>query len=113
MGKIRPRAAGVNLSVDVEGGNLLISTAHPTQPRIDTVIVQEGGYLVLAGTPTVGTNFVNLAGVASPPEGTVIKGYVLVPAGATAITAAQIAANLHTPELNEWMERLSREVAEN
>jgi hypothetical protein len=86
--------------------NLAISTANPTNPRIDTVCVTiaDVGYgeptgvsgnaavlQVVTGTPTSGANLTNLSGKASLPLSSLLLGYVLVPNSATNIITADIA----------------------
>lgn len=94
--------------------NLTISTANPTNPRIDTVCVTiaDSGYTeptgvsgnaavlqVVTGTPTSGANLTNLSGKAALPASSLLLGYVLVPASASNIITADIAnkATVVTP----------------
>ena len=85
--------------------NLAISTADPSNPRIDTVCLTCGdaqytlpsggtsGALtlqVVTGTPTAGATLSNLSGAAALPGSSLLLGYVLVPAGATNIITADI-----------------------
>lgn len=78
-----------------------ITAADPTNPRVDTLIVHvdDAAYTgssddviceVLAGTPTAGASLVNLSGAAVLPANSLILAYLLVPAGATSITSADI-----------------------
>ncbi len=83
---------------------LPISAANPTNPRLDTIIVQiqdaqYGGstnsaqLLVLTGTPTASAALAGsgaLAGVGAVPANSTVLGYVLVPANATSIPTANI-----------------------
>jgi hypothetical protein len=86
--------------------NLAISTANPTNPRIDTacVTIADVGYgeptgvsgnaavlQVVTGTPTSGANLTNLSGKASLPLSSLLLGYCLVPNSATNIITADIA----------------------
>lgn len=85
--------------------NLAISTANPTNPRIDTVCLTCGDaqytlppggtsdtltLQVVTGTATSGATLTNLSGVASLPGSSLLLGYVLVPASATNIVTADI-----------------------
>lgn len=85
--------------------NLAISTADPTNPRVDTVCLTCGdaqytlpsggtsGSLtlqVVTGTPTSGATLSNLSGAAALPGSSLLLGYVLVPAGASSIVTADI-----------------------
>lgn len=85
--------------------NLTISTANPTNPRIDTVCVTiaDNGYTeptgvsgnaavlqVVTGTPTAGATLSNLNGKAALPLSSLLLGYVLVPAAASNIITADI-----------------------
>lgn len=86
--------------------NLVISTANPSNPRIDTVCVTiaDAGYTepsgasgnaavlqVVTGTPTSGANLTNLNGKAGLPLSSLLLGYVLVPNGASNIITADVA----------------------
>lgn len=86
--------------------NLTISTANPSNPRIDTVCatVADAAYTiptggtsgaitlqVVTGTPTSGATLSNLNGKATLPGSSLLLGYVLVPASATNIISADIA----------------------
>lgn len=85
--------------------NLAISTANPSNPRVDTVCLTCGdaqytlpsggtsGSLtlqVVTGTPTSGATLSNLSGAAALPGSSLLLGYVLVPAGASSIVTADI-----------------------
>lgn len=85
--------------------NDTISAANPTNPRIDTICgtISDSGYTeptggsgdqwaiqVVTGTPTSGATLSNLLGAASLPGSSLLLGYVLVPANATNIIAADI-----------------------
>lgn len=85
--------------------NLTISTANPTNPRIDTVCVTiaDAGYTeptgvsgnaavlqVVTGTPTAGATLSNLNGKAALPGSSLLLGYVLVPAAASNIVSGDI-----------------------
>jgi hypothetical protein len=86
--------------------NLTISTANPTNPRIDTIAltIADSGYTeptgvsgnaavlqVITGTATSGANLTNLSGKAALSASSLLLGYVLVPATATNIITADIA----------------------
>jgi hypothetical protein len=80
--KVRQRAAGVNMSVDVEvldeHLNICLPRADERWPRIDTITVEAGAddapvVRCRAGTPVEGADTENLYGVAEPPA----KGQVL------------------------------------
>jgi hypothetical protein len=85
--------------------NVSIAAANPSNPRIDLVCatVSDSGYTepaggsgnqwafqVVTGTPTSGANLTNLNGVGALPGSSLLLGYVLVPALATNIIAADI-----------------------
>ena len=83
--------------------NLAIAASNPTNPRIDTVIVQiqdaayagatnSASLAVLTGTPTAGATLANLLGAAAVPASSTVVGYVLVPANASSIVTADIAS---------------------
>lgn len=91
--------------------NLAISTANPSNPRIDTVCctIADSQYTeptgvsgnaavlqVVTGTATAGATLTNLNGKATLPGSSLLLGYVLVPAGAMNIVTADI-ANIATP----------------
>lgn len=78
-----------------------ISTANPSNPRIDTIYaqVEDSGYAggsnlwvpsVVTGTATSGATLSNLAGIGAAPASSLLLGYVLVPAAATSIITADI-----------------------
>lgn len=78
------------------------SAADATNPRIDRVcltardhVVDSSGaydakFRVVTGTPTPGATLVNLNGAGAMPANSLLLANVLVPAGATSITAANI-----------------------
>lgn len=81
--------------------NLSIAASNPTNPRIDRVsaLITDSAYsggtntfalAVETGTPTSGATLVNLSGVAAAPTSSYTLGYVLVPANAVNIVAADI-----------------------
>lgn len=93
--------------------NLTISTANPTNPRIDTICVTiaDVGYTeptgvsgnaavlqVVPGTATSGASLANLTGKATLPLSSLLLGYVLVPTSAANIITADI-LNVATPGL--------------
>jgi hypothetical protein len=79
-----------------------ITTAHPTNPRIDRVVlevkdntVDAGGSnlvqtRVIAGTPSSGATLANLTGVAALPDSAITLAYVFVGATVTSIANAVI-----------------------
>ena len=86
--------------------NLTISTANPSNPRIDTVCatISDSAYTeptggsgnqvqlqVVTGTATAGATLSNLNGAASLPLSSLLLGYVLVPTSASNIITADIA----------------------
>jgi hypothetical protein len=85
--------------------------ANPTLPRIDRVVVQirdqnvvgggdtsiDGKFRVVAGTPTAGATLSNLSGAAAVPANSFLLANVLVPAGATVLSAANIDNAVRTP----------------
>lgn len=94
--------------------NLVISTANPTNPRIDTIAltIADSGYTeptgvsgnaavlqVVTGTATSGATLVNLTGKATLPVSSLLLGYCLVPATATNIITADIANVAATVQL--------------
>lgn len=91
MSTVRPRAAGANMSVDVEGTNLPIRCSHATLPRIDVIGRRDGVEFARRGTPTSGATLANLAGAPQCDEAHRL-GWVLVPAGANTITSANVRA---------------------
>lgn len=78
------------------------TAAHGTHPRIDRVVAQvqdnlvdasgenRGMLRVVAGTATSGATLSNLTGAAAVPDGCEHLAYVLVPAGSTTVTTANI-----------------------
>lgn len=81
--------------------NLSISTANPTNPRIDLVCatindasyagaLNSGVLQVVTGTPTSGATLINLSGAPSLPTSSLLIGYVLVPAAASNIVAGDL-----------------------
>jgi hypothetical protein len=81
---------------------LAIAASNPSNPRIDTVVVQvqDAAYAgatksiapaVITGTPTSGATLANLTGAGAAPASSTVLAYVLVPAGATTIVTADIA----------------------
>jgi hypothetical protein len=76
--------------------------ADGSNPRVDRVVltvrdhnVDLGGnydarFRVVAGTPTVGATLANLTGAAAMPTNSLLLANVLIPAGATSITTANI-----------------------
>jgi hypothetical protein len=81
--------------------NVPIAAASPSNPRIDTIIVQvideafaESAQTVAAacvtGTATGGATLTNLSGAGTVPASSLVIGYVLVPANATSIVAANL-----------------------
>lgn len=86
--------------------NLTIAPANSTNPRVDIVCatVNDGGYTapaggvaanqwapqVITGTPTAGATLSNLLGAPALPASSLLLAYVLAPAGATSIVAANI-----------------------
>lgn len=93
--------------------NLVISTANPSLPRIDTICgtMSDAAYTeptggsgsqwalqVVTGTATSGANLTNLTGKAALPGSSLLLGYVLVPAAASNIITADT-ANVATPVL--------------
>lgn len=105
--KLSERAAGVNLSVDLNGANILL-TRPSVLPRVD-IILRDG--TVLVGTPTAGATLDNLKGAAARWADNV-EGYVLVPAFATHVTNEHIAPDLHSRAINDGIARLAAEIAE-
>lgn len=82
-----------------------LATANPTNPRIDLLCATsaDGQYTIpsggtsgfvtiqaVTGTPTAGATLSNLSGVGTLPGSSLLLGYVLVPAGATSLTNADI-----------------------
>jgi hypothetical protein len=81
--------------------NTTITTADATNPRVDRVILEVlDAYLgdasntrrfrVVAGTPTGGATLTNLSGAAAVPSNAILLANVLVGAGVTSITTANI-----------------------
>lgn len=125
---VTERGAGANMTVDVacddghvivEGdtvdnqglyvvrphpsaANLDIATAHSTNPRVDSVVVQvdddehdSGGntrarVMVLTGTATSGATLDNRTGAPTLPDSALLVADVLVPASDTSISNSQI-----------------------
>lgn len=94
--------------------SLVISTANPTNPRIDTICatISDSGYTeptggsgnqfslqVVVGTATSGATLANLTGKATLPASSLLLGYCLVPATATNIITADIANVAATVQL--------------
>ena len=88
---------------------------HPGLPRVDRVVVKirdenvagggdtntDGKFSVIPGFPTSGATLSNLSGAAAVPTNSFLLANVLVPAGATALSAANIDNAVRTPaELN-------------
>lgn len=81
--------------------NLPISTANPSNPRVDLVCgtindatyhgaTNNGVLQVVTGTPSSGANLTNLTGAAALPDASLLLGYVLVPAAATNIVSGDL-----------------------
>jgi hypothetical protein len=87
--------------------NVTVTGSDATNPRIDRVVLEvkndseDGGGLNLArirtidGTPTVGATLANLTGAASVPNTCFLLANVLVPAGSTTVTTANIQNRRH------------------
>jgi hypothetical protein len=81
--------------------NLAITASNETNPRIDKVVLRikdesvagsgnEAVLEVIKGTAEAGATLVNRKGVGATPVSSLVLGYVLVPAKATTIVAADI-----------------------
>lgn len=81
--------------------NLPISTANPSNPRIDMVCAtindatyhgstNNGVIQVVTGTASSGANLSNLTGAPALPDASALIGYVLVPAAASNITSGDL-----------------------
>jgi hypothetical protein len=84
---------------------------HPGLPRVDRVVVKirdknvtgggdtsiDGKFSVIPGFPTAGATLSNLSGAAAVPANSYLLANVLVPAGATALSAANIDNAVRTP----------------
>ena len=123
--RVTQKAAGANMSVDVAAGigcvrgdtstrqglyhvvndatvNVVVTTADPTDPRIDQVVLRiyddsydgSGSFTaaleVLAGTPTASADLDNRSGVATLPDSAMLLADVLVAASVTSITDSDI-----------------------
>jgi hypothetical protein len=89
-------------AVNSAGFSAPIPTADATDPRVDRIVLRvyddyvdaSGNYsavlAVLPGTPTAGANLTNLDGAATVPNTTLHLADVLVGAGATTLTSAEI-----------------------
>lgn len=82
-------------------GTATLGAADATNPRIDIVVVNTstGAYSVVAGTATAGASLTPtrpgvastfLAGVAAVPASSIALAYILLPATATTISAANV-----------------------
>jgi len=93
---------GPYYSMNKAAVNQAISAANPSNPRIDTIIVQvqdpeyagstkslAPGYVI--GTATAGATLSNLNGKGTVPASSYVLAYVLVPAGTSSIVTADIA----------------------
>jgi hypothetical protein len=93
---------------------LSISASDPTNPRIDRVVAQttDAAYsgvtntfavAVVTGTPTAGATLTNLSGAGAVPASSLLLANVLVPAGSSSVTNANIAnvAALATTSLGD------------
>jgi hypothetical protein len=91
--------------------NAVVSTANPTNPRIDRIValMSDAGYTeptggsgsqwaisVVTGTATAGASLANLSGAAAVPGSSLLLANLLVPAAASNIITADI-ANVATP----------------
>jgi hypothetical protein len=74
-------------------GTATVGAADATNPRVDTVVVDttSGAFSVIAGTATAGASLFNLQGKGAVPANRIVLAYVLVPATATNLTAANVA----------------------
>lgn len=81
--------------------NYAVSAADGTNPRIDRVVIRvrdqalgdaanDIAPFVVAGTPTSGATLVNLTGAAAVPGSSLLLANVLVPAGSSTVTTANI-----------------------
>lgn len=85
-----------------DGVTQTFTAADGTNPRVDRVVltvrdnnVDAGGSYdavirVIPGTPTAGATLVNLTGAAAVPVNSILLANVLVPAGSTTVTTANI-----------------------
>lgn len=104
-GVVKPRAAGANLTVEVDASGPIIGGLRPvqaqghtipvsypelTKPRIDSVIRNGKGCIIRPGTPTHGANFNNLFGARVRPGDPSLLAHIFVSPHATRITAADI-----------------------
>jgi hypothetical protein len=86
--------------------NAVVSTANPTNPRIDRIValMSDAGYTeptggsgsqwaisVVTGTATAGASLANLSGAAAVPGSSLLLANLLVPAAASNIITADIA----------------------
>lgn len=82
-------------------GTATVGAADGTNPRIDIVVVNtgSGAYSVVAGTATANATLAlqrpgqttnTLAGIAAVPASSIALAYILVPANATNLTAANV-----------------------
>jgi hypothetical protein len=88
--------------------DLTLSTANATNPRVDRVVltINDSADLgsatdtplltVVTGTPTSGATLANLTGVGAQPANSLTLAFVLVGAGATSVSAANV-GNLADP----------------
>lgn len=84
----------------VSSTTLDVATADPSNPRIDLVVavINDNGddtsdceIDILTGTPTAGATLSNLTGGPAAPTNSLDLGWVLVPAGATAVVSGDLA----------------------
>lgn len=89
-------AAGA--TVAAAAGTATPGAADATNPRVDTIVVNtsSGAFSVIAGTPTAGAQIINpaatgfLGGKGTVVANRIVLAYVLVPATATNLVAANV-----------------------
>src|SRR5581483_7134538 len=99
------RASGRRMTLQARG-SWSIPASHPTHPRID--IVRTDGS-VAAGTPTAGATLADRLGAADVPINDV-EFYVLVSAGSTSISDANVMPNLWTQEISDGIAQLEADL---
>lgn len=90
------------------------TAANGTNPRVDRVVLtvrdtdldasgaRDAVLQVVAGTATAGATLTNLTGAASVPANSLLLANVLIPAGATSITTANIDSVLGATRKKAW-----------
>jgi hypothetical protein len=104
-GVVTNRATGLTLDVTagqitradgsvraITAGTVTVGAADATNPRVDTVVADttSGAVSVIAGTATAGASTFTLTGRGTVPANRVVLAYVVVPATATNLTAANV-----------------------